>query len=75
MGSVDAYNLAVGMTAQWNVIAKMSPLLTFLFDLALKMALTATIVVIISVVVERSGPFVGALVAALAFSLCAASVS
>src|SRR5580704_122756 len=43
----------------------MSPLLTFLFDLALKMALTATIVVIISVVVERSGPFVGALVAAL----------
>jgi uncharacterized membrane protein (GlpM family) len=54
-----------GMTAQWNVIARMSPLLTFLFDLALKMALTATIVVIISVVVERSGPFVGALVAAL----------
>jgi uncharacterized membrane protein (GlpM family) len=42
-----------------------SPLLSFLFDLALKMALTATIVVIISVVVERSGPFIGALVAAL----------
>ncbi len=37
----------------------------FLLDLALKMALTATIVVIISVVVERSGPFVGALIAAL----------
>ncbi len=43
----------------------MSPLLTFLFDLVAKMALTATIVVIISVVVERSGPFIGALIAAL----------
>jgi uncharacterized membrane protein (GlpM family) len=43
----------------------MSVLLAFLLDLALKMALTATIVVIISVVVERSGPFVGALIAAL----------
>jgi uncharacterized membrane protein (GlpM family) len=43
----------------------MSPLLTFLFDLALKMALTASIVVIISIVVERSGPFIGALIAAL----------
>jgi uncharacterized membrane protein (GlpM family) len=43
----------------------MSPLLHFLFDLALKMALTASIVVVISVVVERSGPFIGALIAAL----------
>lgn len=43
----------------------MSPELMFLFDLALKMALTAFIVVIISVVVERSGPFIGALIAAL----------
>jgi uncharacterized membrane protein (GlpM family) len=43
----------------------MSPLVTFLLDLALKMALTATIVVIISVTVERSGPFIGALIAAL----------
>jgi uncharacterized membrane protein (GlpM family) len=43
----------------------MSPLVVFLLDLAAKMALTATIVVIISVVVERSGPFVGALIAAL----------
>lgn len=43
----------------------MSPLLHFLVDLALKMALTATIVVLISVVVERSGPFIGALIAAL----------
>jgi hypothetical protein len=39
--------------------------LHFLFDLALKMALTAFIVVVISVVVERSGPFIGALIAAL----------
>ncbi|MGH6984969.1 MAG: hypothetical protein ACREEI_12155, partial [Stellaceae bacterium] len=43
----------------------MSPELTFLLDLALKMALTAFIVVVISVVVERSGPFIGALIAAL----------
>ena len=42
-----------------------SSLLVFLFDLALKMALTAFIVVVISVVVERSGPFIGALIAAL----------
>src|SRR5580704_7816207 len=43
----------------------MSPQLVFLFDLALKMALTAFIVTIISIVVERSGPFIGALIAAL----------
>jgi uncharacterized membrane protein (GlpM family) len=35
------------------------------FELALKMAMTATIVVVASVVVERSGPFIGALIAAL----------
>jgi uncharacterized membrane protein (GlpM family) len=43
----------------------MSPELLFLYELALKMALTATIVVVISIVVERSGPFIGALIAAL----------
>ena len=43
----------------------MSPLVSFLLDLALKMALTATIVVIISVAVERLGPFIGSLIAAL----------
>jgi len=43
----------------------MSPELMFLLDLALKMALTAFIVVIVSVTVERSGPFLGALIAAL----------
>jgi len=43
----------------------MSPELLFLLDLALKMALTAFIVVIVSVTVERSGPFLGALIAAL----------
>jgi uncharacterized membrane protein (GlpM family) len=42
-----------------------SPELLLLLDLALKMALTATIVVVISIVVERSGPFIGALIAAL----------
>jgi len=43
----------------------MSPEFLFWFELALKMAMTATIVVVVSVVVERSGPFVGALIAAL----------
>ena len=43
----------------------MSPELLFLLDLALKMALTAFIVVVVSVTVERSGPFLGALIAAL----------
>src|SRR5271169_4729525 len=43
----------------------MSPQIPFWFELALKMAMTAGIVVIISVVVERSGPLVGALIAAL----------
>jgi uncharacterized membrane protein (GlpM family) len=43
----------------------MSPDFLFWFELALKMALTATVVVLTSLVVERSGAFVGALVAAL----------
>lgn len=37
----------------------------FWYELALKMAMTATIVVIASVAVERSGPFIGALIASL----------
>jgi uncharacterized membrane protein (GlpM family) len=43
----------------------MSPELVFLIELAAKMTLTAVIVVIVSVAVERSGPFIGALIAAL----------
>lgn len=43
----------------------MSPELLLLFELALKMLMTAAIVVVASVVVERSGPFVGALIASL----------
>jgi uncharacterized membrane protein (GlpM family) len=43
----------------------MSPELLFWYELALKMAMTAAIVVIASVAVERSGPFIGALIAAL----------
>jgi uncharacterized membrane protein (GlpM family) len=42
-----------------------SPELLFWFGFALKMAMTATVVVITSLVVERSGPFIGALVGAL----------
>jgi uncharacterized membrane protein (GlpM family) len=37
----------------------------FWFELALKMAMTAAIVVTASILVERSGPFIGALIAAL----------
>ncbi len=43
----------------------MSPDLAFWYELALKMVMTATIVVVASVAVERSGPFIGALIAAL----------
>lgn len=43
----------------------MSPDPLFWYGLLLKMAMTATIVVVASVAVERSGPFIGALIAAL----------
>jgi uncharacterized membrane protein (GlpM family) len=52
----------------------MSLQLMFFLDLALKMALTAFIVTIISVVVERSGPFIGALIAALPTAASAAYI-
>ncbi len=39
--------------------------LMFWYELALKMALTALVVVVVSVTVERSGPFIGSLIAAL----------
>jgi uncharacterized membrane protein (GlpM family) len=38
---------------------------SFWYELLLKMVMTATIVVVASVAVERSGPFIGALIAAL----------
>jgi uncharacterized membrane protein (GlpM family) len=43
----------------------MSPTLFFLIALALKIAMTASIVVVASLVVERSGAFIGALIASL----------
>jgi hypothetical protein len=43
----------------------MTPELMFWYELTLKMAMTAAIVVVASMAVERSGPFIGALVAAL----------
>ena len=51
-----------------------APLSIFLLDLAFKMTFTAAVVVIISVVVERSGPFIGALIAALPTAAGAAYV-
>jgi hypothetical protein len=46
----------------------MSPELTFLLTLALRMAITAAFVVSASVITERSGPVIGALVATLPIS-------
>jgi hypothetical protein len=46
----------------------MSPELTFLLTLALRMAITAAFVVTASVITEKSGPVVGALVATLPIS-------
>src|SRR4029450_2715154 len=43
----------------------MSPDPFFWYALALKVAMTATIVVVVSVAAERSGPFIAALIAAL----------
>ena len=53
------------MTDVPNINGMISPELMFWYELALKMALTAIVVVITSVAVERSGPFIGALIAAL----------
>lgn len=52
----------------------MSPELLFWVGLVLKMVMTASIVVVISVVVERSGPFIGALIAALPTAASAAYI-
>ena len=52
----------------------MSPDLTFWLELVFKMAMTAAVVVFISIVVERSGPFIGALIAALPTAAGAAYV-
>jgi len=43
----------------------MSPDLTFWLELVFKIVMTAAVVVFISIVVERSGPFIGAMIAAL----------
>jgi uncharacterized membrane protein (GlpM family) len=52
----------------------MSADLSFWLELVFKMAMTAAVVVFISVVVERSGPFIGALIAALPTAAGAAYV-
>ena len=46
----------------------MSPELAFLLTLVLRMAITAAFVVSASVITERSGPVIGALVATLPIS-------
>ena len=52
----------------------MSPDLIFWYGLVLKMALTAIVVVVTSVAVERTGPFIGALIASLPTAAGAAYV-
>ena len=52
----------------------MPPDLSFWLQLVVKMAMTAAIVVFISIVVERSRPFIGALIAALPTAAGAAYV-
>ena len=52
----------------------LSPEFLFWIGLVVKMALTATAVVAVSIAVERSGPFVGALISALPTSVGAAYV-
>jgi uncharacterized membrane protein (GlpM family) len=52
----------------------MSPDLVFWLELVFKMAMTATVVVFVSVVVERSGPFIGAMIAVLPTAAGAAYV-
>ena len=52
----------------------MLPDLTFWLELVFKMAMTAAVVVFISIVVERSGPFIGAMIAALPTAAGAAYV-
>src|SRR5437588_13097459 len=46
----------------------MSPELAFILTLALRMAITAAFVVTASVITERSGPVIGALIATLPIS-------
>src|SRR5580693_6970896 len=62
------------MTACEDANAMISPDLIFWYELLLKMALTATVVVITSIAVERAGAFVGALIAALPTAAGAAYV-
>ena len=50
------------------------PDLSFWLELVFKMAMTAAVVVFISIVVERSGPFIGAMIAALPTAAGAAYV-
>ena len=52
----------------------MSSVVPFLLELVLKMTMTAAVVVAASVVAERSGPFIGAMVAALPTAAGAAYV-
>src|SRR5258706_964271 len=49
-------------------VTAMSPVLAFILTLELRMAITAAFVVSASVITERSGPVIGALVATLPVS-------
>jgi len=60
--------VAIGRGVRRDDGLKMSPELTLLLTLALRMAITAAFVVTASVITERSGPVIGALIATLPIS-------
>ena len=60
--------MAIGRGVRRDDGLKMSPELTLLLTLALRMAITAAFVVTASVITERSGPVIGALIATLPIS-------
>jgi uncharacterized membrane protein (GlpM family) len=70
---VDGRN-KFGHEERWLGEVSMSLYLFFWLELVFKMTMTATVVVVISLVVERSGPFIGAMVAALPTAAGAAYV-
>jgi uncharacterized membrane protein (GlpM family) len=65
MSAVSRVNPTYGVKPGNDAGESMSPELLFWYELAFKMALTAAIVVTASMAVERSGPFIGALIATL----------
>src|SRR5882757_10344223 len=72
-GSIDPHlpksrSRGVWVPAFAGTTANMSPELAFVLTLAMRMAITAAFVVTASMITERSGPVIGALIATLPIS-------